>query len=574
MTTDTSVPMVAALPPLPETPGELGLDPVKFPAWRPGQREIITMLARWFVDTDESSPRVFMLEAPTGTGKSLIAAGLAAYLWHNGLLHGPDHEGAIISTMTRNLQHQYVEGTFEGADVRHQSAVDGGNEPVRLKWASSWGRAGHQCLIVNATADKGPCTAGFKCPERHRCTYYSERDAAQDADVAILNTAMYMTCVNYVRAAEGTGRGGETTTLFDGAALAIHDEAHVLERAVQSMVEVKLDRSWFNAMGLPPLPLNSEYPDWEGYIDVVLTSVELAANRAEDTAKQLARMDPPQVLDDPILSQAPSMFRKLRQLYFRLLPARPLITHDRDSVVFRAIWGADFAEEYLFRYAYKHLLMSATIPHPEYTAQTLGLKPGEWKHITLPNPFAVARRQIYYRPVVRMNMRTTPAEFAEMVDALDDIIEQNAAFKGIVHSVSYARAQQILELSRFRTRMITHKAGARATQSAIEMYLEADEPVVLVSPSVGVGEDFGRGDNCRFQVFVKYPVPNLGDPVVNARKEESPNSLWYEADMAFIQGVGRGTRSADDWCRNYLLDKGAAHRLPRLPASIQTAIVR
>ena len=75
-------------------------------------------------------------------------------------------------------------------------------------------------------------------------------------------------------------------------------------------------------------------------------------------------------------------------------------------------------------------------------------------------------------------------------------------------------------------------------------------------------------------MFIKYPIPYLGDPVVKARSEDKPDSLWLEADMAFVQALGRGTRSATDWCTNYVLDKGAAFRFSRLPADIQQAIVR
>ena len=156
---------------------------------------------------------------------------------------------------------------------------------------------------------------------------------------------------------------------------------------------------------------------------------------------------------------------------------------------------------------------------------------------------------------------------------MDDYLDKHPDDKGIVHSVSYDRAEQIIRASRHRNRMVTHVRGKGKKEEAIYRYLET-EGAILVSPAVGVGEDFGRGENCRFQVFVKYPVPYMGDPVTRARVEENPDSLWMEADMAFVQAVGRGMRSADDWCTNYLLDSGAAWRLRFLPQYVQDSIVR
>jgi Rad3-related DNA helicase len=94
-----------------------------------------------------------------------------------------------------------------------------------------------------------------------------------------------------------------------------------------------------------------------------------------------------------------------------------------------------------------------------------------------------------------------------------------------------------------------------------------------VSPSVGVGEDFGAGDGCRFQFIIKWPIPSMGDPIVKARVEEVPDSLWWEADQAFVQAVGRGTRSATDHSTTYVLDALGGWRIKQLPATVQAAVV-
>lgn len=582
MTTAT----VNTRPPLPDTPGELGLDPVRFPAWRPGQPAVIEAIIDWYLDDEQ--PRVMLLQAPTGTGKSLIAAAVAAYIYRYQPMINSASRGVIVSTITRNLQSQYVNETLDGAQVFREGELadedveDGQPVLAPMQIASAWGRAGHQCLIIpGVAADAAPCTAGFRCDRRGECSYYVERDNAHEADLSVLNTAMYLTGLNWVRQPDYLKpRGDEPTNMFDAASLHIADEAHLLERAIRGMIEIRLYPAWFEKAGLPPLPATNDYDDWESYLDRHMDSVRSLANAADREAQLLARRTPPEVTDDDVLRDAGSVFRAFKNLYNELLPTKPLITHEpasargRRHVLFRPVWGATFAEHLLFRHAYKHLLMSATIPHPAYTAETLGLGEGEYRYLSLPNPFAIGRRRIEYHPVLKMNARTTDVQFLSMIEAMDRIIDLHPEHKGIIHSVSYDRARKILRHSRHNKRMITHDQRRGEKELAIDRHLMNDDPTILVSPSVGVGEDFGRDDGCRFQVFIKYPIPYLGDPVTRARSEEKPDSLWLEADMAFIQSIGRGTRSETDWCLNYVLDKGAAFRLGKLPADIQQAIVR
>jgi hypothetical protein len=163
--------MVDGIPQVPATPGELGL---AFPAWRSNQREIIQDILYWYFKRDE---KVLMLEAPTGVGKSLIAAALARILSHPMLQHH-----TAVTTISRHLQSQYTE-TLPG-DL---SAV-------------AWGRSNHQCLIVHeGDPSDAPCTYGYRCPEKARCPYYVERDTAQVHPTSILNTAFYLTGLQFVR---------------------------------------------------------------------------------------------------------------------------------------------------------------------------------------------------------------------------------------------------------------------------------------------------------------------------------------------------------------------------------------
>lgn len=535
--------------PVLQPPEHYGFSAERYPGWREGQAALIHELADWYLNDQR---KFLLLEAPTGVGKSIIAGALMR------LLHQLDHDfHGIISTVTLNLQEQYTSDTLSGLSK------------------SAWGRANHNCIeIPMVSVAAGPCTSGYRCPSRPMCTYYNERDAAHNASIAILNTAFYITSVNHAGLPEylGDPAGARAAnTMFDDASLIVHDEAHLLERAIQNQIEVQLPRNFYEQIG-HTLPQTSSYEVWAAWLDEVWMDVSAMADAYDREAKQLARVG--QVPDNEMGRRATQQRDRLHLLHHELLPARPLIEHTPRSVNFRPVWGSKFAQPYVWRHARKHLLMSATIVHPKYVAETLGIAEGDYRYITMPSPFVPMRRRIIYDPQGRVSAKTTPAQFRQVVAAMDtDIDRAHMQEKGIVHSVSYKRADEIVAGSHHRDRMITHAPGAPAKRAAIERFLAAPPGAILVSPAVGVGEDFGRGDNCRFQMFLKYPYPYLGDPVVKARSEQRPESLAMEADMAFVQMLGRGMRSADDWCTSYVYDSAAAWRFRSLPASIQAAVI-
>jgi len=546
---------------IPTSPRDLGLD---FDAYRPGQHDVVRAIVHWYLERDE--PFMF-LEAPTGVGKSLIAAAVIEVLRR-------EHEGrfkAVIETVSKTLQTQYAESTLPNAQV-------------------AWGKGNHQCLVIpEGDPDDAPCSYGYRCKVKDQCSYYVERDAAQVAPTSILNTPFLLAGANYVELSQQLLANTtihpsfdymaeqEDLHLFEGAHLMVHDEAHLLEGAIRNHVEVKLNYEFFAQIGSSLPPTNNSQV-WDTWLENTVPLVTGMAEEYKAQARMAARDGMAPSAQYRLHKRAVGYDSQLRFLANRLLPTRPYIdlTTDQRNVLFRAVWGAPFADSILFRKAHKHLLMSATIIHPDAMARSLGIKPDDYVYYEMDSPFPPMLRRVLDIATVKVNYRTTEAQFRGVVAQMDDAIETHIqrGEKGIIHSVSYQRARDILKFSRYRAFMISHTQGEKGgKEAAIQRYLEQDGTAILVSPSVSVGEDFGRGANCRFQVFTKYPVPNIGDPIVKARLEDDSESLYVEADRSFVQAVGRGMRSPDDYCTNYVLDSGARWRFGRLPKWFQTSIV-
>ena len=167
---------------LAKTPAELGL-PDKFGEFRSQQLMALERISR-------SDKKVILLQAPTGSGKTLIMAALGRHL----------DTQVLYTCHTKQLQGQVV-GDFPYA--------------VELK-----GRANYHCLKGGYTCNE--CTSEMgskstrlckdckyqfcklkmqgeevdKCPCASECPYGLQKKAAKQADLAVLNMAYFLNEAN------------------------------------------------------------------------------------------------------------------------------------------------------------------------------------------------------------------------------------------------------------------------------------------------------------------------------------------------------------------------------------------
>jgi Rad3-related DNA helicase len=199
----------------------------------------------------------------------------------------------------------------------------------------------------------------------------------------------------------------------------------------------------------------------------------------------------------------------------------------------------------------KVVLMSATVR--EKTAELLGIAEDEMTFVEYPSSFPVERRPIIFVPSVQMNYRTEQDDAQMMVwlARLDTILGARLDRKGVIHAVSYKRAQFIKDNSEHGRHMLIHNSRNRA--EVVEQYKRTAAPCILVSPSVDTGYDFA-GDLARFQIIAKLPFASTQDKVMKARQERDPNYGMFLASQVLVQMTGRSTRSEFDWSETFILD--------------------
>jgi len=495
---------LTAFPP----PSAFGLPP-GFTAWRTHQ------VQAWQTILDAPT-RFVAIVAPTGAGKSLI------YMTAAVLTDGR----VVILTATKGNQDQ-LEGGFSETgllDMRGQDnygcrAFQEGGDWFALRPDDEKDRSCHH----------GPCHVGLPCSYKEAgCEYYDRVRAVAGADYVSTNYAWWMATKRYSQDQRYP------------PSLLVLDEAHLSDAELSNGLQIKIDHWLLKATSKMP---GQGVGDWQ--------IAEWKQWAAWTAASIKAVLDNP-----PGKSPGALKYRKRLQQVERL--CRNVMAmgvgdwvddHTADAFVFECLHPAQYAEGLLFQGASKVVLTSATLT-PK-TLELLGVDPSEVTWYSMPSTFPVNRRPVVHVPTVRVDTKMTDLHWSAWVDRIDQIIGARPTWKGIVHTVSYARAKRLFQMSKHAHRMILVPPGQ--TASAVAGFRKYPEPMVLLSPAIMTGWDFPH-DQCRFQILAKLPFPDTRSNIVKARqaldKDYGPHLMMQN----LVQAVGRGMRDETDWCETFIVD--------------------
>ena len=505
--------------------------------WREYQAETISHII--------NSPKRFVLvQAPTGAGKSPIAVAASDLIdpkVPRRMWEGDREDGkwvdlvpqSSILTTTKQLQAQYL--------------WDFQDRAIELK-----GKSNYDCVIEAVTADQAQCnvTGSKKCPARSSCSYYQTRDLAITKPLGIHNFANYLTNANY------TGTFTEQTML-------ILDEAHLLDDQLMGFISQGINLYTCRKLDILPPTNNVQrgltlpFREWQGWAKTWLTELTGQVLRMRDTLRGGGEPDPGL---RRTWGQAKTLLATMEYLVDAKEPwiCTPLEDYGWE---FKPVWIGQYAEDLLYKYASKVVLMSATILDPMVLAKLVGIKPEDVHFIDVPSTFPVGSRPIYYNPQMVVKGGMKDAELKPLLDSIYRTCREHEGEKGLIHTVSFPLAQAIVRQAPddVKYRLMGHNSKDRLR--VYEDFRAADEDRILISPSMKEGVSL-EGDQCRFIIVAKVPFPYLGDPQTKARMDTPMGRDWYawRSFCDLIQMTGRGMRSVEDSCSVYILD-GAFSRL-------------
>jgi len=514
---------------------------------RPEQRRLLDVLedALTELELDPKAPRVLVVEAPPGVGKSHLAVTLARW-----------SESAYLLTSQKLLQDQY-EREF-GAVVQ---VVKGRDNYLCERY-----------LDARVPTSRGRCRRprGPLC----QCPYARAKAAALAGPVFCANTSYFATLRHWH--AEQLPR----------RRLLIVDEAHNLESQLVSVYAVRFTatemKEWFGA----PLP---RLDGADAYRPLLGPHVERLDAELESLDRSLESLRPPAVEPNAWFDMPPSreeldLLERRDALASAVARVRAFVDGaDAEWVVrygpeldaaleLTPLGIAGEARALLSESAEVTVLLSAYLGPAAVVAETLGFGGDDVRAFATPSPFALEQRPIVYRPVgalSRASLSTLePLVFAEIIA----ILGAHADDKGLVHVTSYAAGRRLVADIAMRApreaRRLIFVESSEAKAGALDRHRATAAPTVLISPSLREGVDL-PDDALRFQIITKMPYPDLGDPWTAARRARDPRWYAVETAKALVQAYGRACRHAADHGITYILDaqfeRFLQHNRPLLP---------
>lgn len=497
-------------------PCDLGM-PAKFGAWRRNQPEALLYPI-------ESGKRFVLQSMPTGFGKSVT------YLTR-AMLTG---RRTCILTATKGLQDQLMSDAEAAGltDIRGQ-----GSYPCIALQRGEFGDA------VRAGCDEGPCHHGASCKHRNSgCLYFDAYRKAMKSRLVVTNPAYWMRINEHNP--DGIGDFEEL----------IIDEAHEVVEALASFLAVEVERFEVEGILKSHMPTGS-MRDWRGWAAVQLPKATAIYDDLKQEYKDIAEGGgkPPHSMRREIHTVS-SLVRRLKRI--GSLEGKWLVVPSKSKTMLKPVWPAPYAESALFCGIANINLVSATI-RPK-TAELLGISDYDFREY--PSSFPSERRPVYHIPTIKLVHTTTAEARQPWIDRIDEIASSRLDRKGIIHTVSFARAKEILERCALSDIMVLNATGN--TACTVEKFRQADAPKIMLSPSLTTGWDFPY-NACEYIVIAKIPFPDVSDPITAARSKSDVDYAPYITMQTLVQECGRGMRAADDRCEIFIIDDNARWFIPK-----------
>lgn len=510
-----------------------------FPGYRDHQDEILyETLEAMFID----GYRNVIIEGPTGIGKSPVNVAVGRVITHlyQNSRDIEEHFGVNIEGLKTGKSFY----TTPQKSLRNQLAED---EDLREYVKMLKGRGDYTCGVTGS--DCSSCSVRAdpddSCRNQPQCTYWGEKMGACDENIAAITFAMQIVD-NYIPKEDENGR-----LSFGDRDLVIVDEGHNSEGQAASM---------FAGFTLSPWTLPKEVygsagqsVSWDDdrYEDVE-NIVEQLHRKTTDFIEQYENIEQRQ-------SEVESCKNVKRKIEYCVKSVKqgdgwvvniekvgvPGSDRTTKSIELKPVWVDDFLGDFVWSRGYRRLITSATIPfrgNIQRWADRIGLD-GNTKFISKPTPFPVAHRLIHTNTIVGpMSGNDEDENWDAAMDQIEEIASHHKGEKGLIHSVSYPRAERVVES--LGDNVMMDKQDLE-TSAVIESWQNSDKDI-LVSPTMTEGVDL-HGDRCRWQVLLKAPFAFAGDSRVSYLLNEEKEWTWYyeEAAIDIIQAVGRAVRGPE-----------------------------
>lgn len=551
------------------------------PSFRENQKDAVASVVKGFEDAGKD---VMLLDAPTGSGKSLINYTIAKLV--SDVQRGHNSKSQMMEIKTAGNQGSNIpEPLNSGAFITTplNSLVDQidsdefiSNEVITLK-----GRNNYQCIHPEDSGtpvNEAICQreSDFDCDYKFSCPYYGRKYEALQHPTVVTNLSYLM--------AEGMIPGAVQGT-FGNRDILVLDECQKLEDFAMNFISFTIsartvpDEVWSNID--IPTEYNTEWADDKGDIEEnwdyirkwLKQEVLHAAGEMKSYLERQPMMSEQQTKDLEKIQQ----FEMRVENFLEDQKSNDWISQIDVSInknssndikfVFKPVEIGRFLKSMLWNRADKILLSSATIPKGDWLNE-IGLGDMDVGKKTIPSTFPVENRPIIVDQAVgKMTYGERDKNAWPMAQKIKKIAEFHDG-KGMVHCRSYNIAKLLRqafynhgERKWFNENVMMQDSSDR--EGSLEEWQRSDKQVFF-SVAMDEGVDL-EGDDCRWQVLAKTLYKSMKDKRVDFRVQTRNEWDWYNrhAAIQIQQAYGRAVRSPEDWAVFYILDSSAVGLIDR-----------
>lgn len=533
----------------------------KHPAlqFRPQQKEVIIDILEAYFEDPEG---IYLLDAPTGSGKSIIAMLAADFLIHKG------KRGYILASDL----------------VLHQQYVNDFRRMQLWNWGNVKGVDNYTCAVNGERFSVGDCKskgmsyqAAESLPCFKHCGYLMARRKSIRSPLALLTYPYALIQRNYVEEKQ-------TTPPFPKRDFVVCDEAHKIldivqghfsplvshdiykkvERLSDGLFEIGLKRPKIDINRLERLVKDIYAEEDHDVLLTLLKEVEKileglvssVGNIREIAGKEFGEEDVPRewIKVFNLYDWCKDCHCKIEDycdIIDQVGVSKMVKNPGEKSIAFNCIdeyylLGKHFFNQFGFK-----LLMTATVGNPTDFMKNHGIKNA--RYFKMDSHFKWDNSPIIYYPGKKMSARHLDDNFEWGVRTLSEILETHPEDSGIIHTGSYELGQRLWQAlpKEIRKRVLLYKGSEE--KDVMLKKMKKKRGTVLMGPSLLEGLNL-IDDLSRFQVFMKVPYPHLGDKYVAAKLKFSQKWYNWKTSISVLQGTGRSIRTPDDWAVTYLVD--------------------
>jgi len=524
--------------------------------WRSGQQEAVLEIIQAY----KSNVKTVILDAPTGSGKSVVGTAVAY------ILNKEENKHGFILSSDLSLQEQY-EKDFKRFNIDYGSIK---------------GIDNYLCIDNNEKNSLGTCRIRNKAPKRmycyNQCPYFMARDKAANSPTALLNYSYFLIHMNYVNQ-------HMEEPIFEPRDFCICDEGHKILDIVQNHFSPRFDPKTIEKLEkivyfFDTYKIRNHYKDFyeiktnigklfdtenQDELLSLLSNIELSFEELitswhvlkDKTSKEYPHDDPPKAWKDALrlCDWMKDLHCKVEDYVdiIKVTSTRNLVKNPtgEDELTFNCLEESYMMQKYFHQWTGFTVLMSATFADPSDYMRSIAL--GKAKYIKMSSNFNFEKSPIYFYNKRRMSYAQIKENLPWLYEKIDEILDKHKNENGIIHTASYDLMTKIFNniSKRQRKRILVYNGTEEKKQFLND--LKRGKNKVLIGPSLLEGLDLSQ-DISRFCIFVKVPYMSLTDKFVATKLKI--DAKWYQqkAIMSILQGTGRSIRSQNDYAITYILD--------------------